>query len=183
MQQTLSLLSRYQCCLETSAGLAEDELVVRMLITVPIKNFHSYGDVIAFGKRLQLGAHSHRPVRLFFLACYTFCGTGSCDIHTFYSRKWNFHYTCLKRSVVRGIRNPTFYMPDERSTNYATAVVSWYGRWCQKVSCSAFRWVLSMKLISAWVWYGFFLTCESPTSTAINWQWQVFRCSQKVVRV
>ena len=37
--------------------------------------------------------------------------------------KWNFHYTCLKRSVVRGIRNPTFYMPDERSTNYVTAVV------------------------------------------------------------
>lgn len=66
MQQTLSLLSRYQCCLETSAGLAEDELVVRMLITVPIKIFHSYGDVIAFGKGLQLGAHSHRPVRFFF---------------------------------------------------------------------------------------------------------------------
>ena len=139
-----------------------------MLITVPIKNFHSYGDVIAFGKRLQLGAHSHRPVRLFFfLACYTFCGTGSCDIHTFYSRKWNFHYTCLKRSVVRGIRNPTFYMPDERSTNYATAVV-WKMGPKGKLQCISPSFIDETHRCIGMIPVFFFKTCESPTSTAIN---------------
>ena len=120
-------------------------MFVRLRFSVPIKNFHSYGDVTITSEGLQfrpiLGTHCHWAMSS--LACHTYCDTG----HT---SMWSSSSTCethtccqaylaveLPQSVFttkfcRRFQHPTFPMLGERSDLLPLTPMQYLTQWVKK---------------------------------------------------